>query len=652
MATSVETGHTKSASGISLFSQKYKSNLKESVIFLMQIHADTTDAKNLMKECETMIKHSLLETDGDAGDRLDGTLKEINGLLKGFLVAKTIDDIHAIIAIQGLDDMLSVSHAGTAEGYIIRGGQASQITEYTRGKTTPAFIHIASGSIESRDVVVFSTQRLLRTVTPAQLAKLSQRGDQLIEELTAELESEKEKSALAVIRSEARKGEVEKKVKALPPRSSRRRRRRSPSRIPQFSGVADVLISVSSRVRDSVPSFEVVNRLRELPSVLLADMKNPKKKKKAHMLTLAGVVVVFLVVWAVVNLATTTQNGQSRAELEQMIEQVDTDIKTAENRYLAGDTDSANTILERAEATAKQVMDHESGRYRMEALDLLDRIRLKNEDINNITRFSPRVVVNLSAKNSDVSATGMIGLKDGELIVHDKQDLYRVVLNAVDEPDRLAEEELIVDGDFFDRMQTLLFQLSDNSIVEIINGQTTSMKTEDPAGWIAGSALKTYLRFLYVLSPENNQIYKYERLSNRYSAPSEYNINGDLGNALDFAIDGNVYVLKEGGEIVKLFRGESRPFVIRHLPEGALEGVTRIYKSPEDGNLYLLNSEGSRIIVATDGGATGESAYIRQYILEGEQVGELKDLYVGPEQLRMYVIDGKRVYAVDLVATR
>jgi len=111
-------------------------------------------------------------------------------------------------------------------------------------------------------------------------------------------------------------------------------------------------------------------------------------------------------------------------------------------------------------------------------------------------------------------------------------------------------------------------------------------------------------------------------------------------------------VLKEGGEIVKLFRGESRPFVIRHLPEGALEGVTRIYKSPEDGNLYLLNSEGSRIIVATDGGATGESAYIRQYILEGEQVGELKDLYVGPEQLRMYVIDGKRVYAVDLVATR
>ena len=619
---------------------------------MMQIHADVADAKNLMKECETVIKHSLLETDGDAGERLDGTLKEINGLLKGFLVAKTIDDVHAIIAILGTDDVLNVSHAGTAEGYIIRGGQASQITEYTRGKTTPAFIHIASGSIEPRDTVVFSTQRLLRTVTPAQLAKLSSRGDQLIEELTTELESEKEHSALAVLRSEMRKGKIEKPSKAIPPRSSRRIRRRTTYHIPQFSGIADVLISFSGKVRDSFSSFGAIDRLRELPSGLLSDMKNPKKKKKAHMLTLAGVVVVFLAVWAVVNLATTTQNSQSRAELEQMVEQVDTDIKTAENRYLAGDTDSANTILERAEATAKQVMDHESGRYRMEALDLLDRIRLKNEEINNITRLSPRVVVNLSAKNSDVSATGMIGLKDGEFIVHDKQDLYRVVLNAVDEPDRLTEEELIVDGDFFDRMQTLLFQLSDNSVVEIINNQTTSMKTEDPAGWIAGSALKTYLRFLYILSPENNQIYKYERLSNRYSTPSEYNINGDLGNALDFAIDGNVFVLKEEGEIVKLFRGEVRPFVIRHLPEGALEGVTKIFKSPEDGNLYLLNSKGSRVIVATDGGATGESAYIRQYILEGEQVGELKDLYVGQEQLRMYVMDGKRVYAVDLVATR
>jgi len=663
MATSVETGHTKSAGGVSLFSHRFKTNLKEPVVFLLHIHGSPQEAKTITKECETIIKHSLLETDGDASERLDGTLKEINGLLKGFLIAKTIDDVHAIIAILSSDDVLHVSHAGRAEGYIVRSGQASQITEYSRGKSVPAFVHIASGGLESKDVVVFSTQRLLRTVTPAQLAKIAHRGDQLLDELTVDLEADKEQSSLAVIRVEGRKDTATKKrSKRLPlPRtrgspSLRRgygrqgRRGRKFAALPKLSGVAEVVINLALKVGDTVSSWGAIDFIRDLPSRILTDMKNPKKKNKANLLIIAAVVVVFLIIWAVMNLATTSQNSQSRAELEQIIEQVNSDIKNAENRYLAGDTDAANAILVRAQENAMQVMNHESGRYRMEALDLLDQIRLKNEDINNITRLSPRVVVNLSAKNKNISATGLIGLKDGELIAYDRQDLYRIVLNSVDAPDRLTEDELINDGSFFERMQTMLFQLTDNSIFEIISGQATSMKTEDPAGWIGGVAVQTYLRFLYVLSPENNQIYKYERLSNRYGVPAEYNVNGELEGAIDMAIDGNLYVLKEGGEIVKLFRGEARPFVIRHLPEEGLSNVTKILKAPEDGNFYLLDPVGARVIVATDGGSTGESSYVRQYILEGEQIDDLQDIYVDPEQLHLYILDSKRVYVVDLVA--
>jgi hypothetical protein len=173
------------------------------------------------------------------------------------------------------------------------------------------------------------------------------------------------------------------------------------------------------------------------------------------------------------------------------------------------------------------------------------------------------------------------------------------------------------------------------------------MKTEDPAGWITGKAIETYLRNLYVLSPENSQIYKYERLSNRYAPPVEYNVNGDLSGAIDMAIDGNVYVLKEGGQVVKLFRGETRPFTIRHLPEGVLDEATKVFKV-QDGNLYFLVPSLSRVVIVTDGEASGESSYVKQYILEGDQVGELVDLYVDPEELRLYVLDAKRVYSIDL----
>ena len=58
----------------------------------------------------------------------------------------------------------------------------------------------------------------------------------------------------------------------------------------------------------------------------------------------------------------------------------------------------------------------------------------------------------------------------------------------------------------------------------------------------------------------------------------------------------------------------------------------------------------SRVIIASDGGVAGESSYIRQFILEGEQLGKLQDLYVDPDQTHLYVLDEKRVYVVDLAA--
>ena len=60
MGVTVQTGHTKSASGLSLVSLKMKSNLKEDVVVLLHIQAETAEAKTLEKECTAVIKNSLL----------------------------------------------------------------------------------------------------------------------------------------------------------------------------------------------------------------------------------------------------------------------------------------------------------------------------------------------------------------------------------------------------------------------------------------------------------------------------------------------------------------------------------------------------------------------------------------------------------------
>lgn len=695
MDAAVRTGSTKAPRDLSLVALNTQSLHGEQVCLLMEITARDKEARAIEHECETIVKHALLESEGEAAERLDGALKELNGLLKGMLVSGAVHDAHMIVGIMDRDGFLHVSHAGRAEAYLIRKGTASQVTEYSAGKPTPAFVHIASGKLESGDLVILSTQRLLRTLTPAQLARLTSDKDMVLESVTRALESEGEHAALSTIAIVGRADEEEALVRSRADTPARNpildRRKRM-----QGASLADRLQSLPASVGTfKMPSFAFLKGLAsKMPSVgemktmgkgvgkkslsvgkagaqsaavlgnvwtaaqhgvktFVADLSHPQRKKKAHLLLLAGAVAALIIVWAVVHLFTSSQRSKTRAELETLVEQISVEIQSAENKRIIGDTDAANAILLRAEEKAKQVMDNESGLFRVEANELLSRIRSKEEEINNIVRLTPRVVANLSANNPDILARGLIGLGDGEFIAYDKQDAYRVLLNSVESGNRLSEDVLVIDAANLARFSSQVYLMNGNSVIEWQNGQAVSMKTDDTKGWVSGTAMDAYLRFLYILAPEAKQIYKYERLNNRYGVPVEYNVNGDLSGAVDISIDGNVYVLKQGtsgGSIVKLFRGEAQPFVIRKAPAGILDNATKLYKIT-DRNFYALDPKESRVIVFTDGGPTGESSYVRQFVIEGEQVGTLQDLYVNDDESQLYVMDEKRIYVIEL-ATR
>lgn len=652
MDVTARTGHTKAARDTHLVALPMSSVHGEQVWLAVDVHAKAADAKTVERECAQVIERSLLETDGEPHKRFDSTLKELNGLLKGLLVGSDIRDVHMLLALLAPDGNLFVSHAGRAEAYLIRRGTASQITEYSGGKPVPSFVHVASGRVEPRDIVILSTTRLLRSLTPAQLSQLSQRAEDPVDHLVRALEREEEQAAFAVITIAGAPASSEEAPAAVSSSRARRGVRRAQAESVLARGQSMLAAGgqgLTAGLKWLLPKLlklRGVLGLKDVFARFIADLTHPKRKRRAHLLLIASALAALLVIWVIVHLFTSSQRSKTRGELEELVEQINTEVQTAENRRLIGDADAANAILDRAEERAKQVMDNETGLFRVEALDLLDRIRSKKEEINNIVRLSPRVLANVSAKNPDVAAQGLMGLSDGEFLVYDKQDIYRVLQNAVDDAIRLSDSELIVDATNFDRFQSQVYLTTNNGVLETINGQNIQMKTDDPAGWVAAKDIKGYLRYLYALVPDQKQIYKYERLSNRYGPPVPYNVNGDLTGAIDMAIDGNVYVLKDDGTFIKLLRGEVKPFVIRQAPEALLQNTTKVYKT--ERYFYFLDPVGRRVIVATDGGDTGESTYLKQYVLEGEQMTVLQDLFVDPEDAHLYVLDEKRVYAIDL----
>jgi hypothetical protein len=668
MKIEVWTGQTRAPADTVLVPIVLGSEKSDRVFFLIHSEGKADGSDNLREECVSVLKHAVLEAEGEGYTRLESALKELNGLLKGFVLSEAVHDVHALVGLLEKDGSLHFSHVGRAEAYVVRDGSALQITEISRGKPPAAFMHIVSGPVEPRDHFILSTTRLLRTLTPAQLSQaVHGAGETAVQTIVSTLTAEKEIACIvhiAMVGGGKKNDEAD--VTPAPVRRDMNRRRESRKEGNMMSRMSSLVRSINigemlkavtpKKFRPMSSATTVSERIRQF----LSDLYNPERKRRAHLFLLAGSVGIFIIIWMLVQLTLSSQRSQTKGELATLVQQINADLISAENRQLAGDADSANAILERAAQHARQVMSNESGLYRSEALDLLDRIKSKREEMNRVIRVTPpRVMANLSAKKSDILAQGFIGLQNGEFIVYDRQDLYRISLNTVENADHIGSEELILDGAAFPRFQSNVFMTTGNSVTEVSGDQITSMKTEDSAGWIAGADIETYLRYLYVLSPERKQIYKYERLASRYGPPAEYNVSGDLAGAIDMTITGPVYILKDlsaaGGkegerDVVKLLRGEKQTFTIRNLPPGALKGVTKIFKSSPVGNFYFLDPSTKRVIITTNDGDLGDSLYLKQYVLDSEQVGNLKDIFVDAEDTRLYVLDEKKLYVIDLQA--
>lgn len=639
MDVMLRIGQTASPRSTTLAAFSWKTQQGEPVAVLLHIQGKKEEGDTIQKECASIIQRALLETDVEADHRFDSTLKELNGFLKGISLAQKIEDIHMIIALLDREDILHVSHAGRGEAYLLRHSSASQITEYTGGKPLSAFVHVASGKLEARDLVVFSTQRLLRTMTPAQLAKCGQHSSRLLEEVLRALEAEHECAALATLATPQ-----------SPPARSLLAFRSRPSRTRARLLSPSLLLSLLERLSVWQGYFRVPHMphtLRVSWKSFLSLFVNPQYRKRARLLLIAGAIGTVLLLWISLQLLVLGRRTHTREEIDSHLSQITSEISSAENRHLAGDMEGANALLQRAEESTRQILDNGEGLFRMESLNLLDHIRMKREEMNNITRLSPRTLVNIGAKVPSVLAQGLIGIGDGEFMVYDRQNLYRIVLNTVEDPVPLADQDLLVSGSSFPRFQTLTFLTEGNGILEFQGGQVTAMKTEDPLGWMKGRDMESFLRYLYLLVPEKKQIFKYERLSNRYGPAIEYNVNGNLSRAIDMTIDTHIYVLQEGGGVVKLLRGESQPFTIRQLPEGTLKTAKKIFKVP-NGNIYFLDPVQARVIVVSDNPTTNDVNYLRQYVVEGEQVGELQDLFIDPDENRLYLLDEKRLHVIDL----
>ena len=147
---------------------------------------------------------------------------------------------------------------------------------------------------------------------------------------------------------------------------------------------------------------------------------------------------------------------------------------------------------------------------------------------------------------------------------------------------------------------------------------------------------------IYTLDVLNNQIYRHDAIATGYSVGKDWikTQNIDIKTANSFAIDGDLFLTKGNGEILKFTNGEIQPFAISGL-EPILASAAKIWTYSEDNYIYILDPLEKRLVVLNKDGSVKN-----QYT--SDQFEKPSDMIIEEKNKTAYVLDTGRVFQIEL----
>lgn len=239
-----------------------------------------------------------------------------------------------------------------------------------------------------------------------------------------------------------------------------------------------------------------------------------------------------------------------------------------------------------------------------------------------------------------------MSLSNGKLLLLDPGVKTLVVIDLAKKSNQiLAGSEKLGEAVFASlNGGTAIVYSKDKGILKIdINNQkiTTVAKTDDEWGQIAD--IYGFAGNVYALDGGKNGIWKYLPAAGGYSSKREYlskDAEADFSGSLRMQIESSIYILKQGGEILRFTKGDKDNFSLGGLDKGVKDPKSFFVSSDTD-DLYLLDSGNSRLVILTKTGS-----YKGQ--IAGSKFATSSDLVVDEAGGKVYLLDGSKIYSVDL----
>lgn len=155
-------------------------------------------------------------------------------------------------------------------------------------------------------------------------------------------------------------------------------------------------------------------------------------------------------------------------------------------------------------------------------------------------------------------------------------------------------------------------------------------------------SLVVYNRRLYSLDATNNQIYKHDNIKTGFGQGKNWikDSGADIKDGVSLTIDGDLFVAKANGEIIKLAGGVKQPFNITGLYP-ALTNGGEIWTYTDKTYIYLLDSAQKRLIILEKDGR------LKAQVTAAEWTAP-KSMVVDENNKTAFVLDNNKIYQVNL----
>lgn len=378
----------------------------------------------------------------------------------------------------------------------------------------------------------------------------------------------------------------------------------------------------------------------------------------------------------IVALVLTTKMQQQKArqaQLDNLVKQAqDARAHAAQSSNVAEQRDLlANAMTVLIEAEKLKADDPRIPAERQMAAEALDHV-------NRVTRIALAPLGDLPPGQEGTGQAATIVVREGNLYVLDQaaDQVYRYLLNeSRDGVQQSPENKVILAkgdqyagvtvGELMDMVWAeaggertaaglvILDKLGQELAYDPADG-VTLLPMMDNSGWKEPVAATTFYENLYLLDPQGGTVLKYLPSARGYDMPAGAYFTDStpppIQGAVDFAIDGHVYILFADGSVSQYLTGKKAEFALDKADVEAKNPTAIVATGPMktegelQGSLYVLDSGNQRILRYSKDGQFVQQLRCSDPALLAQPRG----LFVDEDAKKLYVVDGTKVYVAAL----